>query len=108
MGTKIEKYIGRYIEETVSEDLKRKMVFAGRLRQSGKTILAKHLCTHAGCEIDECYLNWDAAKDREQIILEQFPTVPGLLIIDEFISIPASAKLSKGSTTNAVMRSRYW
>jgi hypothetical protein len=52
----------------------------GRPRQSGKTTLAKHLCSQAGCAIEEHYLNWDATKDREQIILERFPTVPGPLI----------------------------
>jgi len=79
----MEEYIGRYIEEAVIEDLKRKMVFVGGPRQSGKTTLAKHLCSQAGCAIEERYLNWDAAEDREQIILERFPTAPGLLILNE-------------------------
>ncbi len=83
MGYKMEGYIERYIETSVIEDLKRKMVFIGGPRQSGKTTLAKHLCDKTSCQVEERYLNWDAARDREQIILEQFPTAPGLLILDE-------------------------
>ncbi len=79
----MEGYIDRYIETPVSDDLKRKMVFIGGPRQSGKTTLAKRLCHKAGCSVEERYLNWDAAKDREQILLEQFPAAPGLLILDE-------------------------
>jgi predicted AAA+ superfamily ATPase len=34
-------HVTRYIEQPVKEDVKRKMVFIGRPRQSGKTTLAK-------------------------------------------------------------------
>jgi hypothetical protein len=44
------------------------MVFVGGPQQSGKTTLAKHLCSQAECAIEERYLNWDAVKDREQIL----------------------------------------
>jgi predicted AAA+ superfamily ATPase len=96
MGAKMEEYIGRYIEKAVIEDLKRKMVFVGGPRQSGKTTLAKHLCSQAGCAIEERYLNWDAAEDREQIILERFPTAPGLLILDEIHKYTRWRQVVKG------------
>jgi hypothetical protein len=30
-----------------------------------KSALAKHQCRPSGCLIDERFLNWDAAEDRE-------------------------------------------
>jgi predicted AAA+ superfamily ATPase len=92
----MEGYIERYIEMPVTEDLKRKMVFIGGPRQSGKTTLAKHLCEKAGCEAEERYLNWDAARDREQIIREHFPTAPGLLILDEIHKFRRWRQVVKG------------
>jgi predicted AAA+ superfamily ATPase len=72
------------------------MVFVGGPRQSGKTTLVKHLCSQAGCAIEERYLNWDAAEDREQIILERFPTAPGLLILDEIHKYTRWRQVVKG------------
>jgi len=92
----MEGYIGRYIEKPVTEDLKRKMVFIGGPRQSGKTTMAKHLCEQSGCRVEERYLNWDAAEDREQIILERFPSAPGLLILDEIHKYARWRQVVKG------------
>jgi len=64
----VDKYISRYIEGSVLDDVKRKMVFVGGRRQSGKTTMAKFLCQQEGCDIESRYLNWDAAEDRENII----------------------------------------
>ncbi len=77
------EYIARYIEKTVSADLKQKMVFVAGPRQCGKTTLARHLCEIAGCDPNSRYLNWDASADREIIMQEQFPAGSGLLILDE-------------------------
>ncbi|MBW2491264.1 MAG: ATP-binding protein [Deltaproteobacteria bacterium] len=76
-------YVSRYIECPVIEDLKHKMVFIGGPRQTGKTTLAKHLCERMGAEPSKRYLNWDAAKDRENIMMERFPAGTGPLILDE-------------------------
>ena len=76
-------YLHRYIEKNVSDDLKRKMVFVGGPRQSGKTTMAKQLCHEAGFDTKTRYLNWDAAEDRENILIEQFPAGHGYLILDE-------------------------
>lgn len=90
------EYIGRYIEEPVTADLQRKMVFIGGPRQSGKTTLAKHLCRKAGCRVEDRYLNWDAGEDREQILLEHFPSGPGLLILDEIHKYSRWRQVVKG------------
>ena len=76
-------YLNRYLENTVIDDLKRKMVFIGGPRQTGKTTLAKYLCKKAGFNIKKRYLNWDALEDREKIITEMFPAGAGYLILDE-------------------------
>lgn len=76
-------YVSRYIEHPVIEDLKHKMVFIGGPRQTGKTTLAKHLCERMGNESSKRYLNWDAAEDRENIMMERFPPDKGPLILDE-------------------------
>jgi predicted AAA+ superfamily ATPase len=92
----MEAYITRYIEKPVTEDLRRKMVFIGGPRQSGKTTLAKHLCRQADCSIEDRYLNWDVTEDRDQIILERFPTAPGLLILDEIHKYARWRQVVKG------------
>ncbi|WDN89611.1 uncharacterized protein BuS5_02579 [Desulfosarcina sp. BuS5] len=76
-------YINRYIEDAIIDDIQYKMVFVGGPRQAGKTTLAKHLCQTAGFDIQTRYLNWDAPKDRENIITESFPTGPGFIVLDE-------------------------
>ena len=96
MRYKMERYVHRYIEKQVTADLKRKMVFVCGPRQSGKTTLAKHLCVEAGGRIKERYLNWDATEDREQIMLERFPTKPGLLIFDEIHKYSRWRQVIKG------------
>lgn len=75
-------YLKRYVEDFVKEDLTKKMVFLSGPRQSGKTTLAKKILKDENLD-DSRYLNWDAAIDRENIIREQFPAGPGLLILDE-------------------------
>ena len=96
MNRKMSKYISRYIENSVTEDVKRKMVFIGGPRQTGKTTLAKHLCERADGDIQTRYLNWDAAEDRENIIKERFPTGPGFLILDEIHKYSRWRRVVKG------------
>jgi len=83
MGVRMVGYVSRYIEHPVIDDLKRKMVFIGGPRQAGKTTLAKQLCERMGAEPSRRYLNWDAAEDRENIMMERFPAGTGPLILDE-------------------------
>ena len=79
----MSEYIHRYVEASVTNDLRRKMVFIGGPRQAGKTTLAKHLCKEGDGDLADRYINWDAASDRELIINEKFPADPGFLILDE-------------------------
>ena len=88
--------MSRYIESPVMEDVQRKMVFIGGPRQSGKTTLAKHLCKQAGFDIQKRYLNWDAAEDRENIIMEMFPTGHGFMILDEIHKYSRWRQVVKG------------
>ena len=96
MEVKLLDYIPRYIEKNVSDDLKHKMVFVSGPRQSGKTTMAKRLCYEAGFDIKKRYLNWDAAEDRENIILERFPAGHGYLILDEIHKYSRWRQIVKG------------
>ncbi len=93
---KMAEYIPRYIEKHVLDDLKEKMVFVAGPRQCGKTTLAKHLCVAAGFDRKKRYLNYDAAADRELILREQFPTGPGMLILDEIHKYSRWRQIVKG------------
>jgi predicted AAA+ superfamily ATPase len=96
MGVKMVGYVSRYIEHPVIEDLKHKMVFIGGPRQTGKTTLAKHLCERMGHESSKRYLNWDAAEDRENIMMERFPADKGPLILDEVHKFSRWRQVVKG------------
>lgn len=75
--------MNRYLEKSVLEDLKAKMVFIGGPRQAGKTSLAKNLLKNFDQDAKSWYLNWDALEDRERIIKETFPAGKGMLALDE-------------------------
>ena len=92
----MSEYISRYLESSVKEDLRRKMVFIGGPRQTGKTTLAKHLCQQAGYDLESRYLSWDAAADREKILKERFPSGPGFLILDEIHKYSRWRQVIKG------------
>ena len=92
----MHNYLPRYIEKAVTKDLKRKMVLVSGPRQSGKTTMAKHLCEAAGSDIEKRYLNWDAAKDREKILLERFPAGAGYLVLDEIHKYSRWRQVVKG------------
>lgn len=96
MEVKLVDYLHRYIEKNVSDDLKRKMVFVGGPRQSGKTTMAKQLCNEAGFDTKTRYLNWDATEDRENILIERFPAGPGYLILDEIHKYSRWRQVVKG------------
>ncbi len=89
-------YLPRYIEKNVSDDLERKMVFVGGPRQTGKTTMAKQLCHEAGFDTKSRYLNWDAPEDRENILVERFPTGPGYLVLDEIHKYSRWRQVVKG------------
>ena len=91
------KYIPRYLEDGIKEDLKKKMVFVAGPRQCGKTTLAKKLLKEEmGDKAESFYLIWDAAEDRENIIRERFPAGPGLLVLDEIHKYSRWRQVVKG------------
>ncbi len=91
------KYIKRYLEESIKEDLAQKMVFVAGPRQCGKTTLAKKILEEEmGQKADEFYLTWDSAEDREKIIRERFPAGKGLLVLDEIHKFSRWRQVVKG------------
>lgn len=80
----------RYLTAQVKKDLARKMVFVAGPRQVGKTTLSRSL-PHAA----RGYLNWDVPRDRERILLQQFPVSP-LWVLDEIHKYRSWRNLLKG------------
>lgn len=81
----------RSIKKQIEGDLSRKMVFLAGPRQVGKTSLAKSLMAKG-----DHYLNWDYVEDKERILLNQWPTGKGLLILDEIHKYPEWRNTVKG------------
>ncbi len=86
----------RYLENTIQEDLKNKMVLMAGPRQCGKTTLAKKLLRAEKPAGKARYLNWDSLQDRELILEEHFPTGPGLMILDEIHKYSRWRQVIKG------------
>jgi uncharacterized protein len=74
--------IKRYLQETIVEDLKGRMVFVSGPRQIGKTTLAKQIGEAVFPEA-YAYLNWDTREDRRAILNSEIPAGKKLLIFDE-------------------------
>ncbi len=89
-------YIHRYIEKSILTDIKRKMVFIGGPRQTGKTTLVKQLLKTYKEDLNNKYLNWDSGHDREMIIRENFPKEKGFLILDEIHKYSNWRQILKG------------
>ena len=60
--------IKRYLQDQISQDLQKKMVFISGPRQVGKTTLALSLLTDKAS-----YLNWDIPSHREAILKRELP-----------------------------------
>jgi predicted AAA+ superfamily ATPase len=69
----------RYLDEHVSRDLKKKMVFLTGPRQVGKTTLSRLLLEQLGGQ----YLNYDTMEDRLLIERRQWSPRAPLLVLDE-------------------------
>jgi predicted AAA+ superfamily ATPase len=67
----------RYLEKSISNDLKEKIVLLSGPRQVGKTTLSKQLTS------SHVYLNYDAASDRRIIHAEEWNRDTELVIFDE-------------------------
>lgn len=71
----------RYLQQSIVQDLSKKMVFVGGPRQVGKTTLAQVIGQKDFQPFQ--YLNWDDRKSREIIRDETFSADAKLLIFDE-------------------------
>jgi len=72
----------RYLEKSIAEDLKDKMVFIAGPRQVGKTTMA--LSTgEKFYPARYAYLNWDNRDDRKAILKSTFRADKNLIIFDE-------------------------
>jgi predicted AAA+ superfamily ATPase len=87
-----KKLVDRYLCPQVAKDLKRKMVFLGGPRQSGKTTLAKMLAKND----QKRYCNWDDDADRELLLRGLLPVGEGLIILDEIHKYRYWRRLVKG------------
>lgn len=71
----------RYLQQSIQEDLARKMVFVAGPRQVGKTTLARQILESVE---SGCYLSWDRREDRGEIRAARWPAgSPALVVLDE-------------------------
>jgi predicted AAA+ superfamily ATPase len=81
----------RYLADSLTRDLKKKMVLLAGARQCGKTTLARALLTETGQ-----YLNWDIPADRKIIRETAWPKDASLVVLDELHKAPKWKNLLKG------------
>ena len=87
----------RYLEPTISRDLKKKMVFVTGPRQSGKTTLSQALiATQDGIAGASQYLNYDVLEDRSVITQRLWDARAPLLVLDEIHKMPQWKSWLKG------------
>lgn len=84
----------RYLKDTVSEFLEKKMVFIGGPRQVGKTTLCLRFLDPPKV-INPNYLNWDDLADRKNLRGGLLPTGP-LVVLDEIHKFKDWRSLVKG------------
>ncbi len=85
----------RYIENSVDEDLKSKMVFVGGPRQVGKTTFALTFLTGQS-EKHPAYLNWDNILIRSVLLRGELPPNESIIVLDEIHKFARWRNLVKG------------
>lgn len=85
----------RYLEQFIRDDLKKKMVFLGGPRQSGKTTLAKNILGD-DFNATNTYLNWDNPKDKKIILKQEFNSQKKIICLDEIHKYPHWKNFVKG------------
>jgi len=83
----------RYLNDFISEDLQKKMVFIGGPRQVGKTTLARYLSEDNNNNV---YLNWDNPKHKILITNQQWPPTTNCIVFDEIHKYDQWKNLIKG------------
>jgi uncharacterized protein len=86
----------RYLEISVAEALRRKMVFVGGPRQVGKTTFALSFLGDAADETHPAYLNWDHPSVPPRLRQAQLPAGESLLLLDEIHKYARWRNLLKG------------
>ncbi len=89
------KIYKRYIQKSVKDDLKDKMVFVGGPRQVGKTTFALSFLPEPS-ERHPAYLNWDNISDRRVLLSGELPPGEKFIIFDEIHKFARWRNLVKG------------
>ncbi|MGD9306390.1 MAG: ATP-binding protein [Desulfobacterales bacterium] len=89
------KVYRRYIQKSVKDDLKDKMVFVGGPRQVGKTTFALSFLPEPS-ERHPAYLNWDNISDRRVLLSGELPPEEKFIIFDEIHKFARWRNLVKG------------
>ncbi|MBI5498805.1 MAG: ATP-binding protein [Deltaproteobacteria bacterium] len=107
----------RYIAGDVVRDLRRKMVFIGGPRQSGKTTLARYLVgdprptepLEGGPAIfpGGAYFSWDAEDDRRALLGRRWRDADRLLALDELHKYPGWKRWIKGLWDTTAGKHRF-
>lgn len=91
----MEKIYKRYINDSVDEDLKDKMVFVGGPRQVGKTTFALTFLSEPS-EKHPAYLNWDEILTRSSLLRGELPPNEAIIVLDEIHKYARWRNLVKG------------
>ena len=86
-------HMKRYIENQITEDLKKKMVFITGPRQVGKTYLSKQIRTLYDKSV---YLNYDSVDDAKIIRSREWPLENQFIILDELHKMKGWKNYLKG------------
>jgi len=85
----------RYLEKSIKDDMKSKMVFIGGPRQVGKTTFALTFLSDP-TEKHPAYLNWDDINDRKALLKGELPPNEKCVILDEIHKFARWRNLIKG------------
>ena len=91
----MEKIYKRYINDSVDEDLKNKMVFVGGPRQVGKTTFALTFLSEPDEKHPAC-LNWDDTLTRSSLLRGELPPNQDVIVLDEIHKYARWLNLIKG------------
>ena len=91
----MKKIYKRYINDSVDDDLKTKMVFVGGPRQVGKTTFALTFLSEPD-EKHPAYLNWDDTLTRSSLLRGELPPNEDIIVLDEIHKYARWRNLVKG------------
>ncbi len=91
----MKKIYKRYINDSVDNDLKTKMVFVGGPRQVGKTTFALTFLSEPD-EKHPAYLNWDDILTRSSFLRGELPPNEDIVVLDEIHKYARWRNLVKG------------